>query len=338
MWAVGLLLHDSNFILQTLVEHWNGSAWSIVSSPNQGAFDNFLNGVAAVSANDVWAVGLYVQQQRRQPNQTLIEHWNGSAWSVVSSPNPSTDNFLNGVAAISANDVWAVGYYGNGSTGQTLTEHYGGSCGEGTPTPTATATPVVCTPGQFSDVPPENPFYPYVTCLVNREVISGYADCTFRPGNNITRGQVSKVVANSAAFNDDVTGRQTFADVPSSNPFWLWIERLSLHGAMGGYNCGGPGEPCDGQQRPYFRLGADITRGQLSKIASNAAGFNDTLTGQTFEDVPTTNPFWLFIERLSAHGAIGGYNCGGVGEPCGSGNRPYFRPGNNVTREKNQWC
>ena len=106
----------------------------------------------------------------------------------------------------------------------------------------------------------------------------------------MTRGQVSKVVSIAAAFNDDVTGRQTYADVPSSHPFWLWIERLSLHAVMGGYNCGGPGEPCDDQQRPYFRPGADITRGQLSKIASNAAGFNDTPTGQTFEDVPATNP------------------------------------------------
>ena len=55
-------------------------------------------------------------------------------------------------------------------------------------------------------------------------------------------------------------------------------------------------------------------------------------TRQTFQDVVSTNPFWFFIEQAAAHGVISGYNCGGVGEPCGPGNKPYFRPGNSVTR------
>ena len=44
---------------QTLTEHWNGTAWSVVASPNLGTSDNVLYGVAAVAANDVWAVGYY---------------------------------------------------------------------------------------------------------------------------------------------------------------------------------------------------------------------------------------------------------------------------------------
>ena len=96
------------------MEHWDGSAWSVVSSPNAGTSHNYLNGVAAVSANDVWAVGYYVNGSN--VDQTLVEHWNGSAWSVVSSPNAGTgDNDLYGVAAVSATDVWAVGYYNNGT-------------------------------------------------------------------------------------------------------------------------------------------------------------------------------------------------------------------------------
>jgi hypothetical protein len=38
---------------------------------------------------------------------------------------------------------------------------------------------------------------------------------------------------------------------------------------MSGYPCGGPGEPCDPQQRPYFRWGNPVTRGQASKIVAN---------------------------------------------------------------------
>src|SRR5204863_435092 len=89
-------------------------AWTVIDSPNQGTSLINLYGVAAVSANDVWAVGAYYNGTAKQ---TLTEHWNGTAWSVVSSPNVgSGNNSLSGLAAVSANDVWAVGYYVNGSS------------------------------------------------------------------------------------------------------------------------------------------------------------------------------------------------------------------------------
>ena len=48
------------------------------------------------------------------PSQTLIEHWNGTTWSVVASPNVGTQlNGLNGVTAVSTSDIWAVGSDGN---------------------------------------------------------------------------------------------------------------------------------------------------------------------------------------------------------------------------------
>nr|MDQ5866860.1 S-layer homology domain-containing protein [Chloroflexota bacterium] len=51
--------------------------------------------------------------------------------------------------------------------------------------------------------------------------------------------------------------------------FYEWIMRLTNRGVMSGYPCGGPGEPCDGQNRPYFRWNAQVTRGQASKIVAN---------------------------------------------------------------------
>jgi hypothetical protein len=82
---------------------------------------NYLGAVAAVSATDAWAVGDY-NQGGSVIGQTLIEHWNGTAWSVASSPNGGSNaNELHGVAAAVANDVWAVG----SRDGQTLTENYG---------------------------------------------------------------------------------------------------------------------------------------------------------------------------------------------------------------------
>jgi len=66
---------------------------------------------------------------------------------------------------------------------------------------------------------------------------------------------------------------------------------------------------------------------------SNAAGFSNPPSGQQFQDVPTSNPFYAFIYRLSTRGIINGYACGGSGEPCvPPANLPYFRPNANATR------
>ncbi len=112
VWAVGDYL-NSNAIEQTLTEHWDGTKWSIVASPNTGTQDNALNGVSAVSSSNIWAVGSYiVRTQSSFYFQTLIEHWNGTKWHVVSSPHPGTpDDSLNSVAVVSAKNVWAVGSY-----------------------------------------------------------------------------------------------------------------------------------------------------------------------------------------------------------------------------------
>ena len=125
IWAVGSSINSSG-VFQTLIEHWNGTSWKVVSSPNVGTLGSSLNAVAAVSATDIWAVG-----STSGAGLTLIEHWNGSSWSVVTSPNVGTlSNVLNGVAVVSATDVWAVGYSTSCSTGcvqLTLIEHWNGT-------------------------------------------------------------------------------------------------------------------------------------------------------------------------------------------------------------------
>jgi uncharacterized delta-60 repeat protein len=192
---------------------------------------------------------------------------------------------------------------------------------------------VTCQAGVFIDVPSGSTFYTQITCLASRGIIGGYDDCTFRPGNNITRGQIAKVVSNAAGFDED-PGPQIYEDVPSDSPFYEWINRLSGRGHMSGYVCGlVPEEPCvEPNNLPYFRPNANATRGQLAKIVSNAAGITTTPTGIFFTDVPPDHPFYLWIMRLAEQGVMGGYECGGEGEPCDDQNRPYFRPQNNVTR------
>jgi len=133
IWAVGSVATVVGTTVQTrtLVEHWNGAAWSIITSRNATS-SNLLTGVAAVAANNVWAVGYTITTDgTNQPDKTLIEHWNGTSWSIVASPSPASNDTLAGVAARSAGDVWAVGTRQDRSgpipIDRTLTEHWNGS-------------------------------------------------------------------------------------------------------------------------------------------------------------------------------------------------------------------
>ena len=87
----------------TLVMHYDGQSWQIVPSPNpSGAADaaNELRGIAVAGANDIWAVGMYENQQTSiHQHRTLTEHWDGRSWSIVSSPSPGHSSELNAAAA-----------------------------------------------------------------------------------------------------------------------------------------------------------------------------------------------------------------------------------------------
>ncbi|HYP39711.1 MAG TPA: S-layer homology domain-containing protein, partial [Chloroflexia bacterium] len=197
-------------------------------------------------------------------------------------------------------------------------------------TPISTSTAMPTCEVAFTDVQEGSTFYPFVRCLACHSILGGYSDNTFRPNNEVTRGQLSKIVANSANFNEPATG-QTFEDVSPSDTFYQFIERMASRGIIGGYPCGGVSEPC-GSGKPYFRPNANATRGQISKIVSEAAGIADPPGSQKFADVAPGSTFYDWVNRLANKGVMGGYNCGGAGEPCGPGNLPYFRPGNNATR------
>ncbi len=129
VWAVGYTQVTSGSSDQTLIEHWDGSAWTVITSANQNVDDNVLFDVSAAGTSDAWAVGTF-DTGASTTLSTLVEHWNGTAWSVVTSPNNGTsDNKLLGVAAVSATNAWAVGFGipTGGAPAQSLAEHWDGS-------------------------------------------------------------------------------------------------------------------------------------------------------------------------------------------------------------------
>ncbi len=126
IWAVGY--ENTGGLDSTLIEHWDGTSWSIIASPNIAETSNRLNAVSVISSTDVWAVGY----SGITSSQTLIENWNGTSWSIVPSPNVGTElNYLNGVAGDATGDIYAVGEYENlgvdTTTFQSLILHYDGN-------------------------------------------------------------------------------------------------------------------------------------------------------------------------------------------------------------------
>lgn len=126
VWAVGYGENPSGAVSPadiTLVEHWDGASWSIVPSPDPDQAVNQLHSIAGVASNDLWAVGLRGEGGAACcPYESLIEHWNGTSWSVVSNPGQTA---LQGVTAVAANDVWAVGTPAAG--GGDIIEHWDGT-------------------------------------------------------------------------------------------------------------------------------------------------------------------------------------------------------------------
>jgi hypothetical protein len=122
-WAVGGAA-DPGSAGHTLIEHYDGTDWTVVSSPNIGSQDNFLSSVACPAATDCWAVG------GANTDAPFTEHYDGAAWTVATDlADVGPSNALNGVTCVSTSECWAVGYQGdsNASFTQTVIEGYDGT-------------------------------------------------------------------------------------------------------------------------------------------------------------------------------------------------------------------
>jgi hypothetical protein len=127
VWAVGSA--QTGTTSRTLIEHFDGTAWSVIPSPSPDTSAQLL-AVTAISATNAWAAGTSVSPS--QVNRTLLEHWDGVSWTVVNTPDQG--QAVEGLAASSSQDVWAVGL------GQTirdsLADHFDGTAWTEVPTPT----------------------------------------------------------------------------------------------------------------------------------------------------------------------------------------------------------
>jgi len=135
VWAVGSQFRMSGkmTVEHTLIENWDGQRWKVVPSPGAVAVEGVdvssqLYSLAAVSATDVWAVGVALSPSAHKA-WTLIEHWDGKRWSIVfDQGNQPTPGWAWGVTTISANNVQVFGYKQvNAHQLQALIERWDGS-------------------------------------------------------------------------------------------------------------------------------------------------------------------------------------------------------------------
>ena len=132
LWAVGS--HYDGVDDRPLAEHFDGGQWVIVSVPAPGTGAAYLRGVGGSSGTDVWAAGY--QTTHSGAIKTLVEHYDGVAWTIAPSPNPiSFASYLSVVAAVATNDIWAAGHYLGGAFYRTLMEHWDGTSWTIVPTP-----------------------------------------------------------------------------------------------------------------------------------------------------------------------------------------------------------
>jgi hypothetical protein len=334
----------------TLTMHWDGSAWGLVPSPNVDGGGG-LAAVTALSPTNLWAVGDYYNNSIYR---TLTEQYSAPACATLTttatntalptgtgtptatgtqtatptrtnSPVPSATSTATptetatqaATPTATSSATWTVTQVATSTGTQAATQ--GASL---TPTMTAvvaatvTRTATLCALG-FSDVQQTDYFYDAVVYLFCRGSISGYADATFKPYNNTTRGQLSKIVVLAEGWPIHTPANPTFQDVPATHTFYQYVETAYAHAIISGYNCGAG---C-----LEFRPGNNVTRGQLCKIVVLAQSWSVyTPPAPTFGDVPTTDAFFGYVETAYSRNVVSGYDCGaGCLE---------FRPGNNATR------
>ena len=131
VWTAGFYPRGGGFDAE-LVEHWDGTRWSIVEDLSligkqvhgETVNTEFLTSITALSSNDVWAAGWIEADFAILP---FVEHFDGKQWRLVANIDSAGSGFLQGIAVISDSDVWIVGVIPeDGTTGQAEAFHFDG--------------------------------------------------------------------------------------------------------------------------------------------------------------------------------------------------------------------
>jgi photosystem II stability/assembly factor-like uncharacterized protein len=183
---------------------------------------------------------------------------------------------------------------GNGTVTFSVAPHSGSSPRSSTLT-VNNDTFTVLQGGNFADVPAGHPFYNEIGKLYARGVTLGCAGGNYCPDQIVTREQMAAFIMRARGeFNPPTPGSQRFPDVPPSNPFYNFIDRMAIlqitFGCGDGNYC--PTNPVQREQMAAFLIRALHEPGYVPPVPAS----------QRFDDVPASNPFYGHIEEMAVRG------------------------------------
>lgn len=180
-----------------------------------------------------------------------------------------------------------------------------------------TSSTADCTPIAFTDIKghwAENA----INNMSANGIISGYADGTFRPRENITRAEFAAIIVRALGL-DTVIGAGSFSDISSSDWCFSYIETATAHKLINGYANG--------------KFGAKnmITREQAMTILARAMALTDLDAELTEEETTTLLNGYTDAAQISEYAEAGLAACLKNGIISGKGNG-ILAPGDKMTR------
>jgi len=163
----------------------------------------------------------------------------------------------------------------------------------------------------FVDVPLSFWAYPYIYAIYSAGITTGYADGTYRPAQNVSRGQMAAFIIR-AKFGEDFSysSTQHFSDIPDTHWVFKYVQKMYDEGITTGY--------ADGTYRPS----ENVNRAQMATFIIRAL-FGDTFSytiDAHFSDVPDTHWAFKYVQKMYDEGITTGYADG------------TYRPSQNVSR------
>ena len=129
MWAAGYVTSSDGLGQHAIVEHFDGTSWSVTQAPDLSTSYpiNVFNAVLAISPSNVWAIGQSATGNSNDPVVALVEHYDGTRWTVQPAPSLAGNHVLSfsGLVTTGSGALWAVGSRNpTGTVWQTVTARY----------------------------------------------------------------------------------------------------------------------------------------------------------------------------------------------------------------------
>ena len=157
-------------------------------------------------------------------------------------------------------------------------------------TTSAIVAPVSASAITLSDVDKNTEDGKAIYNLVDRGVIKGFGDGTFKPHNPITRAQVAQVIAKVIELDTTNVSKDGFLDIPASSPTYNPIVALAEAGIMPGY--------ANNQFKPYRAITREEMASVLVKAFELAPVKNQLMP---FDDVRTDTFLYENVKILYAN-------------------------------------